>query len=326
PVGDGGAPEPLRAQGGVDVTETAHPFAIDAAVAAVAEGAPRRRRGFDWLSLFLSAAGGLILMALLLAVENFVWRLLQDNPPLGYVALGLAALAAIGLVGFLLREAISVMRAARIEKLAARVAAARLSDDLAEGRRLARDLVALYARRPETARGRARLENIDADLVDARARLAIAERELLATPDAEARAAVAAAASRVALVTTISPRALVDVLFVLTASVALVRRVSEIYGGRPGLLGFARVARHVLSHLTVTGGIAIGEGFAQQVLGAGVAARLSAKLGEGVINGMLTARVGLSAIAVCRPMGFDALPAPTLSDVAGSLVKSVARA
>ena len=76
----------------------------------------------------------------------------------------------------------------------------------------------------------------------------------------------------------------------------------------------------------MTGGIAIGEGFAQQVLGAGVAARLSAKLGEGVINGMLTARVGLSAIAVCRPMGFDALPAPTLSDVAGSLVKSVARA
>ena len=67
--------------------------------------------------------------------------------------------------------------------------------------------------------------------------------------------------------------------------------------------------------------IAIGDGLVQQLLGAGVAARLSAKLGEGVVNGMLTARVGLSAMTVCRPMGFDALPAPTLSDVAGSLIK-----
>ena len=33
-----------------------------------------------------------------------------------------------------------------------------------------------------------------------------------------------------------------------------------------------------------------------------------------------TARVGLSAIAVCRPMPFRALPAPALADVAGSLL------
>lgn len=312
-----------RTLDGLDVTPTADPF--NAPVDATEEiASPRKRKSFGWLSLFLSAAGGLVLMAIVLAAENFVVGLLKDNPTLGYIALALAVLAALGLLGFLLREAISVQRAARIEKLARAVAAARASDDLAEGRRLARELVSLYARRPETARGRARIEEIDADLIDARARLAIVERELLAGPDALARGAVAAAASRVALVTTISPRALVDVLFVLSASVSLVRRISEIYGGRPGLLGFARVARHVLTHLTVTGGIAIGEGLAQQILGAGVAARLSAKLGEGVVNGMLTGRVGLSAIAVCRPMGFEALPAPTLSDVAGALVRSAA--
>jgi putative membrane protein len=35
-----------------------------------------------------------------------------------------------------------------------------------------------------------------------------------------------------------------------------------------------------------------------------------------VLNGMLTARVGLSAMAVCRPMPFATKKAPGVSDVA----------
>jgi putative membrane protein len=62
--------------------------------------------------------------------------------------------------------------------------------------------------------------------------------------------------------------------------------------------------------------MAVGDSLVQQVLGHGLAARLSARLGEGVLNGMLTARVGLSAMAVCRPMPFAAKKAPGVSDVA----------
>ena len=75
----------------------------------------------------------------------------------------------------------------------------------------------------------------------------------------------------------------------------------------------------MLSHLTLTSGIAVGDGLIQQVMGLGLAARVSAKLGEGVLNGLLTARVGLSAIAVCRPMPFTAVEPPAFSDVASSL-------
>jgi putative membrane protein len=35
-----------------------------------------------------------------------------------------------------------------------------------------------------------------------------------------------------------------------------------------------------------------------------------------VLNGLLTARVGLSAMAVCRPMPFAVRAAPGVSDVA----------
>jgi putative membrane protein len=58
-----------------------------------------------------------------------------------------------------------------------------------------------------------------------------------------------------------------------------------------------------------------------QVVGAGLAARLSAKLGEGVLNGVLTARVGLAAIEICRPMPFLGATPPKLSDIAASLLR-----
>ena len=68
--------------------------------------------------------------------------------------------------------------------------------------------------------------------------------------------------------------------------------------------------RHVIAHLTVTGGMAAGDSLVQQMLGHGVAAKLSARLGEGVLNGLLTARLGLAAIEVARPLPFAALPPP----------------
>ena len=61
--------------------------------------------------------------------------------------------------------------------------------------------------------------------------------------------------------------------------------------------------------------MAAGDSLVQQILGHGIAARLSARLGEGVINGLLTARVGIAAIDVCRPLPFINGTPPRLADV-----------
>jgi hypothetical protein len=45
-------------------------------------------------------------------------------------------------------------------------------------------------------------------------------------------------------------------------------------------------------------------------------------LGEGVLNGLLTARVGLSVMAACRPTPFSSGCASGISDVAPFLFKS----
>jgi putative membrane protein len=66
--------------------------------------------------------------------------------------------------------------------------------------------------------------------------------------------------------------------------------------------------------------MAAGDNLIQQLLGHGIAAKVSARLGEGVLNGLLTARLGLAAIEVARPLPFAALPRPVLADVAADVI------
>jgi len=57
------------------------------------------------------------------------------------------------------------------------------------------------------------------------------------------------------------------------------------------------------------------------VIGHGLATRLSARLGEGMVNGLLTARLGLLTIDLVRPLPFHELPRPALNDLVGTLLR-----
>ncbi len=278
-----------------------------------------RRRGFGWGSLFVAGLSGLLALSVTIWAEQTIRWLLSLHPVVGVAALACAGLALLALLVMLGRVLRDILRERRIEALRERANVALAESDLAKARSVAAELARLYAGRSETAKGRAELTAHTPQLLAARDLLTVAERSLMVPLDALAQAQIAQAARRVSLVTAVSPRALIDVVFVLVACARLLRAIATIYAGRPGALGLLRLARQVLGHLVVTGGVAAGDAVIQQVLGQGLAARLSAKLGEGVLNGLLTARIGLAAIAVCRPLPFVEARPPGLSDVAGDL-------
>lgn len=288
----------------------------EAAVEAAQADGMLRRYIFSWGGVFLSAVSGLMSLAFTLWIWGFVEDLFQRSALLGMVGLSLAGLAAVAALISVTREFRAIGRQNRIAKLHAALAEAHASDDGKVARERVGELCKLYEDRPDTGRARALLNDYLKRIIDGRDLITLAERNLVAPLDEEARREIAGAAKRVSVVTAISPRALLDVLFVVGQAIVLMRKIAEIYGGKPGLLGFFKLARSVGAHLAITGGVAVGDSILQQALGHGIAARISAKLGEGVLNGLLTARVGLSAMAVCRPTPFIAEKQPGVRDVA----------
>lgn len=285
-----------------------------------ASTAAARRPG--WATLFWSALSGFVLLGLGVAVETFIADLFGRTYWLGALGVGLAAVAGLALLVLIVREVLGLVKLARVETLRTRALAVIDSDDRIGGQRLVDDLLSLTASIPQLARGRARLSEHRSDIIDGRDRVRLAEQELMAPLDAEARRLIVAAGKRVSVVTAISPRAAVDMLFVLFNAVSLIRRLATLYGARPGPLGVLKLLRQVVSHLAVTGGVAVTDSLVQQLIGHGLAARLSARLGEGMINGLLTARLGLLALDEVRPLPFYKLPQPRLQDLAGTLLRA----
>jgi putative membrane protein len=265
-----------------------------------------------WLA---GSAFAFLLLVLSVAAWDFVAGLVARNQALGLLALGLLSLLTALLLIVLLREALAIRRLARIDAFHDEARAALAGPDAKAARAFVRRLDAFYAARPDLRWARERLDEASSDLLDADALLETAERLLMADLDEAARREVEATARTVAAATALIPVALVDVVTALTANIRMIRRVAAIYGGRAGTLGSIRLLRMVATHLIATGAVAVGDDFLHSVAGGGLAARLSRRFGEGVVNGALTARIGIAAMEVCRPLPFRALPRPRVSGI-----------
>jgi len=311
-------PTPVERDAPLDVVERE----VEAAQRA---GLAKRRR-FKLATIAWVGFGGLVSLAVGLWIDSLIEALFARAQSLGAIAIAFAVLLVVGAVGLLAREFVAVARQRRIAELHAALARARADDDRDAARGLVARLAALYLHRPETARARAEVEEARRAVVDGRDLVDVAERALLLPIDRKVQAEIAAAARRVSMVTAVSPRAILDLLFVAAQVVRLTRRVAELYGGRPGLFGFFALLRSIGAHLAITGGMAVGDSLVQQVVGHGLASRISARLGEGVLNGLLTARVGLSAMAVCRPAPFEVDKPPGVAEVAPFLFRKAKEA
>jgi putative membrane protein len=279
-----------------------------------------KRRGLRLGRLLVASGGILLSLAAGLWLESLVRNLFVRADWLGWTGIALVGIFLLALLGVIGREIAGIFRLRKMAHLRLAADAVIERNDTKAAQWLARDLIALYSGRVDTARGRNRLAGHLPEVIDGRDLVMLAERDLMAPLDKEARRLVTQAAKRVSVVTAVSPRAFVDVAFVLWEGVRLIRRLAALYGGRPGFFGLLRLMRAVLAHLAVTGSIAAGETLFQQVIGQGLAARLSARLGEGVVNGLMTARIGLSAMDVSRPLPFLAGDRPKLADLTSELV------
>ena len=283
------------------------------AMQAVAALAVRRGSGVTRFAIW--AFGAVFSFAISVAAYDFVMGLLARSVVLGWIAAGLVGAAVLAGLILGLREWAAFSRLRRLDGLRQQAEAALVAGNVAQARKVTQAVTRLYATRSDTAWGRARLAEREGEVMDADALLALTEREVFTTLDAEARLVIEGAARQVATVTALVPLALADVATALVANLRMIRQIAEIYGGRSGSFGSLRLLRRVFGSMVAAGALALTDDMIGSVAGGGVLSKLSRRFGEGVINGALTARVGIAAMEVCRPLPFAALPRPKVSNL-----------
>lgn len=272
----------------------------------------------SWLSkLFWAAVFALLGMAVSIAAWDFVEGLLARNIWLGRAALALTGAIVLVLIVSILRELIGFSRLRKLDSLRSDSTESRRADRSHALKTIAK-LDHLYTGRPELRWARGELKTKQEDILDPDSLMDLAEQQLMAPLDALARLEIEAASRQVAAATALIPLALVDVLVALSRNVSMIRRIAVVYGGRAGFLGSWRLLKGVAAHLIATGAVAIGDDMIGSMAGGGALSKVSRRFGEGVINGTLTARVGVAAMEICRPMPFEARKRPKAS----SIVKS----
>jgi len=263
--------------------------------------------------LFWAALVSLLVFVILLSAWDFVFALLERNIWMGRAALVVVGVFVLSAALLILREWLAFVRLRRMDGLRRQAEVARNSGDLMTARLAVARLRRFFAKRSAMTWAQDNFAAKSGDILDADALLDLAETELLVPLDAAAMREIEAASRMVATVTAIVPLALVDVITALAANLRMVRKIAEIYGGRAGLFGSWRLLRTVLLHLAATGAVAIGDDLIGSLAGGGLVSKLSRRFGEGVVNGALTARVGVAAMEVCRPMPFVAIKKPGVS-------------
>lgn len=267
------------------------------------------------LRWFLGVIGALIGFMVSVALWDFAANMLARNVWLGRGALALLAVALGLLLVMGLRELAALSRLRKIDGL--RQQAERLQTDpaLDQTHALAAQLTTLYKGRADLRWGLAELAEHQDEILDGEALLAHMENSLMVPLDKQAREQIESAARQVAMATALVPLAFADVIVALIANIRMIGRIAGIYGGRSGSLGSWWLIRGVAAHLVATGAVAVGDDLIGSVAGGGVLSKISRRFGEGMINGALTARVGIAAMEVCRPMPFNAAPKPKVTGI-----------
>ncbi len=261
---------------------------------------------FTWLL-------GLLVITILFLCGISLWDTLNELWERSAIV-GMAGLVLMGLLVFVttavaIQEWSAIQRINALEEIRQKaersLAPSNDVGDLDLARKVINGLIAVYASRKDTSRGSQRLAERQKEIFAASGLIILAEIELLKTLDDRAEKVIRDTALRVATETAFMPWPLADVLLVFLSSMQMLRRIAEIYGSKPGVVASWTLSRKVLAQLVVAGALADGGRWLDAVVGNRLL-HLARPIGEGVTNGALMARSGVTAMELCRPLPFHA--------------------
>lgn len=150
--------------------------------------------------------------------------------------------------------------------------------------------------------------------------LQLFEQFVLSTLDKQAQQLIYHAATDTSLAVAVSPFALADMLLVIWRSSRLVRELAQLYGGAIGQLRSMVLLKQLLGALLWAGGSELALDMASDVLSSELTAKISLRAGQGVIAGLLVARLGNLAQQTLRPLPSSAKTKVSIKQLSASLL------
>lgn len=271
-------------------------------------------------SAFLGGVAAMVVLALAFDASDLMQRSFATSYALGILVTVVLAMTVGTAVKLALDEMVSIRRLRQIDALRAEADQLIRTNGHGTGTAFAESLTGFYVGRDDLAPALSSLRGALTDAHSDAEVITLIDRQVLSTIDQRAYRSVLTASRDTALATALSPSAALDVAIVLWRNLKLIREVAVLYGARPGQLGSWRLMRRMLGNLAAAGVTDSVGHVAVDALGGSLAAAISTRLGQGMINGLLTARIGVAAMTLCRPVGFTPENRPNLRRIRTELM------
>lgn len=248
-------------------------------------------------------AMGLVITGVLGALASAaLTRLIDGDGVWSGVALAGAGLLIVVVLAMVMRDLVALSRLGSVTRLRRQAEAARRTDARALAEGVCASVLDLYRRRPDMEWPIAAYYDDRVSIAGAAVLVDALDDRVLAPLDRRMRRVVAETARRAAVITAVSPFAVLDMLATVALTARAASRIAAIYGVRPGRLGAVTLVRRAFFTVIAAGAIDAADDLVGDLVGSGLATQLSRRAGVGVLNGLLVARLTLAIADEVRPL------------------------
>lgn len=147
-------------------------------------------------------------------------------------------------------------------------------------------------------------------------------RNVLSKVDQKALAEIAKFSTESVVLVALSPIAIIDMLLMFWRNLRMVNKIASLYGLKLGYWSRIKLIKQVVVNMAYAGASELVADLGADLIGADMLGKLSARMAQGLGAGMLTSRLGLKTMHMCRPIPFND-DAPKLNHVRRQIVKQV---
>jgi putative membrane protein len=151
--------------------------------------------------------------------------------------------------------------------------------------------------------------------------LQLYSRLVLSKVDEKAMAEIARFSTEAVVLVALSPVAIIDMLIILWRNLRMINKVAGLYGLKLGYWSRIKLIKQVFVNMVYAGASELIADFGTEMIGADLLGKLSGRLAQGLGAGMLTARLGVKTMQLCRPIPFD--DKPKLSHVRKEMLTTI---